>query len=397
VSGPYSLLEDHLAGGRLDQAESVARHLLQKDAEDLVARSGLARIEAARGRVDDARAELETLMAENPHAPEPAGYLAVLAEAAGNHEEAFAFAERSLSLGGQIPAVLAMVADRSLDEGDQSRARFLYDRALKITPELSRAWLGMARILAFEGALADAEDAYVNAVTHGPQIVEAWTEMIALEYDAGAEEVARENLAVALRTHPGHPDLVALAARMGAAGQDDPFSQALEELRGYLYTDDFAGGTLVLDRMVQMSPHEPRLAVARGEMAIAMEEGDFPTLIHQLNRMVRIDPNDWEIKNVLGRLLLRPSALQNPRMGAAHCEDAWRISGEHPSAGLGLVEAWAAIGKTALARALCMRLAEVDHPVARIAQLILEPDVEPELFGDEDEDEEGTVTKTVQS
>lgn len=370
----HALLEKHLAEGHLDRAESVARHLLAIDPQDTKALVALARLDAARGRADSALRQLKELVAENPRHPEPLGYLAALLWQAGDREQALSLANRSVALAGEVPPALTLVADDLLDHGEHERALTLYERALRQAPTHSGAWLGKARILAFRGQLADAEDAYVNAVQHGPQRVEAWVELIRLERDGGAHEVAADNLALALRTHPGHPDLVALAreGQTSGDGGSDPMRQALARLRSRLLAKDFAGAMLDLDQLAERHAGDPRLVLAKAEVTAMTGKGQVPPLVHELTRMTREDPNAWEPKVALGRLLLLASPLQNPKLAAAHCEDAWRTSGEHPYAGLALVEAWAALGKAAHARALLSRLSEGDGQEAEIARALLD-------------------------
>lgn len=370
----HALLEKHLAEGNLDRAESVARHLLGLDPHDVIALVALARLDAARGRSDSAASQLRDLVAENPRHPEPLAYLAVLTWHRGDRAQALSLASRSVALGGDVPPALTLVADDLLDQGEHDRALSLYQRALRRAPSHSGAWLGTARILAFRGELANAEDAYVNAVQHGPQRVEAWVELIRLEREGGAHDVAADNLALALRTHPGHPDLVALARESQAERQDanDPLGTATARIRSRLLARDFAGAMLDLDRLAERFPGEPRLLVVKAEVTAMTGKGQVAPLVHELVRVTRAEPNAWEPKVALGRLLLLPSPVQNPKLAAAHCEDAWRTSGEHPFAGLALVEAWTVVGKHAHARALLAKLAEGDGQEAALARERLE-------------------------
>jgi Flp pilus assembly protein TadD len=375
----HSLLEQHLAEGHLDRAESVARHLLGIEPDDVIALVALARIAAAHGRIEPARHALEDLAAEHPRAPEPLAYLAVLAAHGGQQEQALALARRSLSLGGDVGPALTLVADDALDKGELQEADGLYDRALAKTPTLSGAWLGKGRILAFKGRLADAEDAYIQAVQHGPQRVDAWIELVRLEREGGAHDIAAENLVLALRTHPGHPELVALAQQTALEDEtrvQDPARQALQHIRALLYRKDHAGALLELERLLDRAPGDKQAILAEAEVTAATGKGDSARLIHELTRWTREEPNAWEPRVALGQLFLLQGSMQNPRLAAAHCEDAWRASGEAPRAGLALVEAWAAQHKLALARALCERLAEGDSPESAIARAILAGEVE---------------------
>jgi hypothetical protein len=127
-----------------------------------------------------------------------------------------------------------------------------------------------------------------------------------------------------------------------------------------------------LDYMFAELPEDPLTVVARAEMYLAAGNDDPVDLIHALNRVRGEQPNLWEALSALGRLMLAKSPLRNLRVGAALCEDAWRVSGENPRAGLALVEAWSALGKDRLAHALCERLAAGNSTEAEIARVWLE-------------------------
>lgn len=365
----YELLEDHLLAGRFDHAEALAQLILSKKPRDMVAQVAMARLWAAYGELDRAESSLASLLAENPNAALPNAYFAVLLELRGEREKARRAAARALSLGAEVPPCTVLIADQHLEEGQMEEALALYDQALMRAPALSSAWIGRGRVLAFRGALADAEDAYIQAVQNGPQRVEAWVELIALERDAGAIEAADENLAIALRTHPGHPDLLALASH--EIDEDDHFEQMRAQMRRLLLRGDMAGALTQFEALMEAAPEDPRVLWAEAEIAVGTGRGDTAELVHELTRVTREQPNAWEPKVLLGRLLLCNGPLLNPRMAAALCEDGFRLSGEHPYAGLALVEAWAAIGKRSFALALCQKLADGDRDEARRAQDIL--------------------------
>jgi tetratricopeptide (TPR) repeat protein len=372
MSDEHILLDKHLADGNLDQAEALARNILGRDPDDVVAKVAMARLLAAIGRLAQAEAELRQLAADNPHYPEPLAYLAVLRQQAGDTAEALALAQQCLALGGEVAAALAIVADEKLEQGFPDIALNLYRRATQQAPSHSGAWLGIGRILAFRGDLADAEEAYIEAVQHGPQRVEAWLELIALEREGGAVEVAAENLTIALRLHPGHPALIALAREQEQEGEaQDPVRRAIQAIRSMLLEKDFGGAKAALAELDDHYAGDPRLLLARADVVAMTGKGDATGLIHTLMRAIRDEPHAWEPKVAVGRLLLLQTPLQNPKLAAAHCEDAWHMSGQHPFAGLALVEAWAALGRVAHARAVCERLVEGDGPEAVVARNIL--------------------------
>ena len=82
-----ALIEQHLNEGRLDQAESLALHVLDRMPDDVSAKVVLARVIAERGRVSEAMTALETLAQQSGH-PEPQGYLAHYLAMTAKHDDA---------------------------------------------------------------------------------------------------------------------------------------------------------------------------------------------------------------------------------------------------------------------------------------------------------------------
>lgn len=370
----HSMIEQHLSEGRLDQAESLALHVLDRDPKDVSARTVLARVAAMRGRVDDAMAALEAL-AKQTKSPEPQAYLAhYLAQGAQTDEaraHALALAHDARARGAHVPVAHALVGDEARAAGNFDGAMDLYDAALAIDPRLVGALIGRGAVLRERDELAEAEDALASAVQYGPERVDAWIDLVVLERDAGAEEAARENLMLALQNHPGHPELLEIKAGFDKDRPVDEVDEALIDVRRRIRESDFAGAQGVVTRLISGARDDPRTLLARSEIIVATDDGDVTTLVHDLMRVVRQEPMGWEYKTALGRVLLRTSVLQNPRLAVHYCEDAWRASGEHPRACLGLIEAWATVGKLAFARALCERIAGGVGPEAEAARTLL--------------------------
>lgn len=262
------------------------------------------------------------------------------------------------------------LGNKALRTEDFRAALSHFNDALAGDDDLFLSWLGKARALRGLGALGDAEDCYMKAVEVQPERVTAWVELITMERDGGALDVASDNLNAALRVLPGNPELIAL--RRTEPVEETEVERYLRLMREALFADETEEARALIIDMKTSYPDELMTLVGRGEFYVATLQGNPIKLIHALTRAVRENSDSWELLCVLGRILLRKSPLQNSTMGSAYCEDAWRISGENPLAGIGLVEAWAAQRKDQLAKALCTRLAGEDSPVAKQAQEYLE-------------------------
>lgn len=373
MSNAHQVLEEHLQHSRLDPAEAMARHMLEQNADDAIAHVASARIAALRGNVDDGIRRLERLLAGNPKQPEALAWLAVLWKDKGDSERALLLARRAVSLGARVAANDVMLGDDALTRGVLDEALRFYDRAAGQNAKLAPAWIGRGRVLRAQENLADAEDAFARAVEVAPLRVDAWVNLIEVELEGGADEAAADNLALALKAHPGNRELLALKANeeKKKADRDDPVERALAEIRGRIYAGDIDGAIRGLYAVIDENPGDARTYVAEAEIAAVSGQGDIPALMNTLTRMVRDRPTAWEPRAALGRLMLRPSNVQNVRMGLAHCEEAWRLSGEHPRAGLFLFEAYAVFDKRALALALGQKLAQSEGPEAGVVRQLL--------------------------
>jgi hypothetical protein len=144
-------------------------------------------------------------------------------------------------------------------------------------------------------------------------------------------------------------------------------------VRDALYRGEIERARDVLDMLVDQHADDARVLVPDAEIALSSDDRErIPELVHGLMRLARSTPMLWQAKAALGRLLMREGPMFNLSLAVVQCEDAWRTSGEHPHAGLALVEAWAASGKRAYARALCTRIALLDGLEGARAKAILE-------------------------
>jgi len=372
--------EGYLQNGDFENATLIARGRIYENAEDLVSHVGLARIAAAKGDPSEALQILKEQFARHPTSPLPPAYLAVIFDAQDQKDQAAQLAMRSIALGGKLAPVFCIAARFKRSGGQYDEALLLAQNAKQIAPQLSGAHLEIARAQNALGAHSKAEDAYIEVIKIAPQRAEAWIELIALEISAGTLDIAQQNLREALRIHPGHPQLLNLSKSFSSFEKRVPVASLdglLKTLQRSILSFEYSKALDAFDALkAKAQPSDPRLLLAKGEIAIACGEGEIPPLVHALTQRARAAPNDWPCKTILGRLLLRESPLQNPAMGTAHLEEAWRISGENENAGLGLVEGLTALGKVSFAKALCEKLAEQETLIGKIAKGILDGSIE---------------------
>ncbi len=264
---------------------------------------------------------------------------------------------------------------RALQQGRHQEAHRAFEAALQEDPKSADAMIGKAKVLEAVGQLGDAEETLMQAVQARPQHIQAWVALISLERKYGADQAAEENLSAALRVLPGQPEILAL--RPAQSTVERPFDSDRAAIRKALAEDRVDDALAMREKMTLAGAD--RLSELLADADIAAHTGQSrASVIHELTKVTRQEPHAWEPRVALGRLFLREGPMQNPRMAVAHCEDAFRISAEHPRAGIALVEAWSVAGKTAFALALCKRLAEGDGVEAEQARRILSPGGETE-------------------
>lgn len=368
----YDVLEDHLRAGRLDPAEAMARHLLDGNPGDAQAHLAYARISAARGAVDDGITRLERLLAADARQPDALAWLAVLWLKKGDPDRALLLARRAASLGSRVAEADAMLGHDGLVRGDLDEAAAYFDRAVRHAPTLAAGWLGRGRVWWKKGELADAEEAFAKAVELDPRDVDAWLSLIDVEIEGGADDAADDNIALALKQHPASEPLKARkASQSHKKTHDDPLEQSLTSVRAELYAGNGSAAIEQIDALSSRYPNEVRLLIAEAEVAAVTGQGDVAFFVNELTRLTRERPTWWEPRAALGRLMLRPGPLQNIRAAMAHCEEAFRTSGEHPRAGLFLFEAYALFGKRPFAIALGKRIASGDAIEAGLVRQLL--------------------------
>lgn len=372
MSSAHQVLEEHLQAGRLDPAEAMARHMLETNPNDPHAHVAWARIAALRGSVDEGIRRLERLLAQQPKYPMGLAWLAVLWGDKGDGERALLLARRAVALGARVAQTDVMLGDDALTRGALDEASPFFDRAVAQNPRVAAGWVGRGRVQRAQGNLAEAEDAFARAVEAAPLRLDAWVNLVEVELEGGADDAAFDNLALALRAHPGHPQLLAIKnAAEKKKLEGDPLEGALAEVRELIVTGDVDSAQRALAGIVAQVGMDDRITIVEVEIAAITGKGDVPSLINAANRIVRDRPTAWEPRAALGRILLRQSPLQNLRMGLAHCEEAWRTSGEHPRAGLFLFEAYATNGKRAHALALGQKLGKGSTAEATLVRGLL--------------------------
>jgi tetratricopeptide (TPR) repeat protein len=200
--------DGHLRAGRLDQAKTLLAHVTERAKRDVDVRIAVCRFDAATGQLARGIEGLEVIVTEEPRHAEAMAYLAGLVARAGDHGRALMLARRANERGARVPEAMVLLADDAMRAEQFEEALALWSTALSIDDGIADAWFGKGRAHLALGERMLAEEAYVQGVTREPANVDAWVTLVELEIEASAVDIARENLALALRAHPGERRLV---------------------------------------------------------------------------------------------------------------------------------------------------------------------------------------------
>lgn len=121
-----------IAEGRVTAAYDIVEPILQRQPDNLVALSALARVYAADGKTDQARAVYEKLIASDPENPEFHLGLALLSHQTGHDRQARSAADTAVKLAPNDKQVLVSAANISRYSGRTGDAVVLLERALAL-------------------------------------------------------------------------------------------------------------------------------------------------------------------------------------------------------------------------------------------------------------------------
>jgi tetratricopeptide (TPR) repeat protein len=379
LGGIYQVIDRHIWDGQADRAEGMARHLLDKNPDDPDAKVSLARAVAAQGRVTDGVQLLEQVLLETPDHAEAQAYLAVLWLRLGRLDRSLALAREAVDHGAEVPENDVIMGEDALQRGSLEEAIGFFGRAMEGQPRLLGAWDGLIRTLRTMDRPEEALEAMEHAVGKNPGMLDWWLELVLTRREQDQPEEAARLLRAALQEHPQDPRLLALAQEILKVSDDnDPVATEIASLRARLDQGAVEEVTRALNAAQRRYPSDQRLRFFRYEVTAANPRSDVADLVLDLGEVCKRYPSEWEPRLTLGGLLLRQSRLKNPRLAMDYLEQAWRMSGQDPRAGVVLVEAYLARKKVALAYALAARLADAGEEIARRLCAILPVEPAPE-------------------
>jgi protein O-GlcNAc transferase len=168
-----SAAAEHYRAGRLTEAESLYRAVLDKHPDDVDAIQGLAALCYRRGRSDEALTLFRRAITLDPDSRIADRQLGRLLEQRGDPEGAAICYRRAARLRPLDAAAQADLARTLAGEGGVSDATAHYRRAVSLAPDDAWSYIALGNAGLGEGAVADALASYQRALAISPDLAEA--------------------------------------------------------------------------------------------------------------------------------------------------------------------------------------------------------------------------------
>jgi predicted O-linked N-acetylglucosamine transferase (SPINDLY family) len=164
---------EHYRAGRLAEAESLYRAVLDKHSDNVDAIQGLAVLCHERGRPEEALALFRRAIAIDPDSPVADRQLGRLLEQRGDPVGAAICYRRATRLRPLDAAAPADLARALVAQGEVAEAMELYRRAVALAPGEAWTHVALGNALLRAGAVADAPASYQRALAISPDLAEA--------------------------------------------------------------------------------------------------------------------------------------------------------------------------------------------------------------------------------
>ena len=263
-------LEHHRAG-RLDEAESIYRHMLAIDARHADSLHLLGMIEHQRGHNQIAVDMIRRAIAIDPERAAFHSNLGTILQAQGLLDEAAGSFEQALALKPAWAEVHSNLGNILQSQGKLEKAAACQERALALKPDCAEAFSNLANIRQAEGKLDDAVAGYERALALKPDFADA-----------------HNNLGIALATRDKVDDAVA------------HYERALALKPDWAYAHNNLGNAFVIqDRIDEATAHYKRALVLKPDYAnahnnlgnIFKEQGKFDDAMAHYGRAISISPD----------------------------------------------------------------------------------------------------------
>jgi predicted O-linked N-acetylglucosamine transferase (SPINDLY family) len=279
----------HYHAGRLTEAESLYRKVLDQHPDDVDAIQGLAALCYRRGRPDEALALFRRAITLDPDSRVADRQLGRLLEQRGDREGAAICYRRAARLRPLDSAAQADLARTLAREGEVSDTAAHHGRAVSLAPGDAWSHIALGNALLSEGAVADGWASYQQALVISPDLAEAHSNLGEALRRMGrlSEAVAACERALALK-----PELAEAHNNLGNALR--------EEGRLELAISHF-------EQALRLKPGWPEV---HNNLAIALQEQGRPKeAIEHYERALSLNSGRAEVHQNLGSALAQSGRM----------------------------------------------------------------------------------------
>ncbi|GAC1546256.1 MAG: hypothetical protein NVS2B7_21320 [Herpetosiphon sp.] len=290
----HGLATAYLAQNRLDDAQAEEQKTLELAHNNYtLAEIGLGDIERARGHLDLAVKHYEKALTQDPAVAGAFYGLGAVALKQNVPELALRHFEHGLAANPNDSRLLLGSAAAQLQNGNPAAAEQIYRQTLALNPTSAAAYAGVGQALWKQGRNAEALNQLKQAVQRDPNDADSWLAMGEIEATAGQLQNASDDYAHAARVRPEW-DLPHYRRGVLLVEKAQP-AAALPDLQAAVRLND--------------AYPQSHYWLARDSRAL----GDLSSAERQLRRAIDLDPNYYEARYFLGRVLVERGKRSDAR------------------------------------------------------------------------------------
>jgi tetratricopeptide (TPR) repeat protein len=196
--------EQHRMAGRLAEAETTCRHILESDPATAEAFHILGLVAHQSGKLAPAIDHLRRAVALAPDHPVYRANLAEMLRLAGRTDEAIREGRQVLALKPDYPEALSNLGIAHYEIKDYVEAADCYRRAIALNPGFAQAHSNLGNALYAIKQFDEAAAAYRRAIAIDPDFADAWANLGTTLHHAGQFDEAMPALRRALALDPAH-------------------------------------------------------------------------------------------------------------------------------------------------------------------------------------------------
>ena len=206
--------------GNLDIAHELFTEVIERDASNLAALIGLARIAEQAGDDTEVVRLLQDAATAHNEALGPRVLLIGKYYSQGNPEDAERMANEIVSIGFQSPGISEIVASVFAEAGRPDDALFQFRQAARLNPNSATVQLGLARAYLTLNNSVEARESLARALEINPGWPKAMTLLVLVELRQGQHNDAYELVSEFRSLHPDNLAAMILEGEVHAARQE---------------------------------------------------------------------------------------------------------------------------------------------------------------------------------